>query len=153
MEDQRLHPQVGIGVMILKHGKVLLGMRRGSHGAGEFAFPGGHLEYMESFEDCARRETREECGIEIENVRFQFVANIQQYAPKHYVHIGLIADWKGGEPKALEPQKCDGWGWYDLDAVPSESFAAAWLGIAAFKTGRSYYDVDETKKGESVTEE
>jgi len=132
--------------MILKHGKVLLGMRRGSHGAGELAFPGGHLDYMESFEDCARRETWEECGIEIENVRFQFVANLQRYAPKHYAHIGLIADWKSGEPKVLEPQKCDGWGWYDLDSVPTGSFAATWLGIAAYKTGKSYYDVDETKK-------
>lgn len=63
---QQSQPKVGIGVMILKQGKVLLGMRKGSHGAGELAFPGGHLDYMESFEDCARRETREERGIEIE---------------------------------------------------------------------------------------
>ena len=45
-----------------------------------YAFPGGHLEYMESFEQCARRETLEECGIEIERIRFQFVANVQTYA-------------------------------------------------------------------------
>ena len=49
------HPKVGVGVMVLKDGKVLLTRRKGSHGAGEYSFPGGHLEYMESFEDCARR--------------------------------------------------------------------------------------------------
>jgi 8-oxo-dGTP diphosphatase len=85
-------PKVGVGVMILKDGKVLLGKRKGSHGEGEYAFPGGHLEYMESFEDCARREVNEECGIEIKNIRFQFLANITKYAPKHYAHIGLLVD-------------------------------------------------------------
>jgi 8-oxo-dGTP diphosphatase len=94
MENPQPQTRVGIGVMILKDGKVLLGKRKGSHGAGEYAFPGGHLEYMESFDDCARRETREECGIEIDNIRFQFVANIKQYAPKHYAHIGVLADLK-----------------------------------------------------------
>ena len=134
-------PRVGVGVMILKDDKVLLGMRKGSHGAGELAFPGGHLEYMESFEDCARRETLEECGIEIDNIRFQFVANLQRYKPKHYAHIGLVADWKSGDPKVLEPEKCDGWDWYDIDKIPEGSFGTTALGIEAYKTGRNYYDV------------
>lgn len=47
MEQQK--PKVGIGVMILKDEKVLLGKRKGSHGEGEYSFPGGHLEYMESW--------------------------------------------------------------------------------------------------------
>jgi hypothetical protein len=46
----------------------------------------------------------------------------------------------------LEQQKCDGWGWYDLDAVPKGSFGTTWLGIDAYKTGRNYYDVDEANK-------
>jgi 8-oxo-dGTP diphosphatase len=124
----------------------LLGVRKGSHGAGESAFPGGHLEYLESFEDCARRETREECGLEIENVRFQFVANLRQYPPKHYAHIGLVADWKSGDPKVMEPEKCERWGWHDLDSVPDELFGAAWLAIAAYQTGKSYYDSNEAQK-------
>ena len=94
-------PQVGIGVMIFKGGKVLLGKTKGSHGAGEYAFPGGHLEYMESFEDCAKRETLEEAGIEIENVRFNCLSNVTSYKPKHYVHIGVVADWKSGDPMVL----------------------------------------------------
>ncbi len=113
MENQK--PKVGIGVMIFKDGKVLLGKRKGSHGDGEYSFPGGHLEYMESFENCARRETMEEAGIVLKNVRFQFLGNTKEYAPKHYVQIGLIADWENGEPKVLEPDKREEWNWYDLD--------------------------------------
>lgn len=133
-------PRVGIGVMVLKDDKILLGKRKGSHGEGEYAFPGGHLEYMESFENCAKREVMEEAGIEIGNVRFVRVVNLQDYAPKHYVHIGLVADWKKGEPKICEPEKCEGWGWYDLDHLPRPLFKTLPEDIESYKTGQKYYD-------------
>lgn len=136
METQK--PKVGIGVMVFKDGKILLSKRKGSHGSGEYAFPGGHLEYLESFEDCARRETKEECGIEIENVRFQFLANVTKYAPKHYVHIGMLADWKSGEPAVLEPEKSESWAWYDLDNLPQPLFEMCKLAIDSYKTGKIY---------------
>src|SRR4051812_31673361 len=99
--DKELRPKVGIGVLIFKEGKILLGKRKNSNGLGEgeYAGTGGHLEQLETFEDCAKRETLEEAGIEIENVRFLCLVNVREYAPKHYVDIGLVADWKSGEPK------------------------------------------------------
>lgn len=133
-------PKVGVGVMIFKDGKVLLGKRKGAHGEGEYAFPGGHLEHMESFEGCARRETREECGIEIENIRFQLLSNVTTYEPKHYVHIGLTADWKSGEPEVLEPEKCESWEWYDLDALPAPIFIMSQQAFDCHKTGGCYLD-------------
>lgn len=132
--------KVGVGVMTLKYNKVLLGKRKGSHGSGEYAFPGGHLEYMEGFAECAMRETKEECGIEIENIRFLYLQNLTEYAPKHYVHIGLVADWKSGEPEILEPEKCEGWDWYDLDDVPSPMFKTCTLSIESYQNNKNYYD-------------
>jgi len=141
------HPRVGVGVMLMKDGKILFAKRRGSHGEGEYAFPGGHLEYMESFEDCARREVREECGLEIQNIRFQYFANVTKYAPKHYVHIGLVADWKSGEPKILEPDKfASTWEWYEIDHPPEPLFEFCALAIECHKTGRNYLDVADLKK-------
>lgn len=127
--------------MILKEGKVLLGKRKGSHGEGEYAFPGGHLEYMESFEDCAKREISEECGINVKNIQFQFLANVTKYVPKHYVHIGLLADWSDGEPKVLEPDKLESWNWYELDNLPQPLFEMCRMAIDSFKTAAKYYDV------------
>ncbi len=138
--EQQNKPKVGIGVMILKDGKVLLGKRKGSHGEGEYSFPGGHLEYMESFEDCARREIAEECGIEVKNIRFQLLANVIKYAPKHYVHIGMIADYKSGKPKVLEPEKCESWDWYSMDDLPQPLFEMCRQGIDCYKTGGNYID-------------
>ncbi|MEN9647660.1 MAG: hypothetical protein RLY57_464 [Candidatus Parcubacteria bacterium] len=133
-------PKVGVGIMILKEGKVLLGKRKSSHGSGQYAFPGGHFEYMESFEQSALRELSEECGIKIQNLRFQFLANLTEYTPKHYVHVGLIAEWKSGEPEILEPEKCDGWNWYNLDNLPSPLFKACELAFESYKTGFIFKD-------------
>jgi 8-oxo-dGTP diphosphatase len=98
----QLPVRVGVGVMVLKDGEVLLGLRNGSHGAGEWAFPGGHLEYMETFEDCAKRETLEECGVEIQNIRFQLLANLRQYGPKHYVHSKSGQTGYGSDSQATD---------------------------------------------------
>lgn len=126
--------------MVLKDGRVLLGKRKGSHGEGEYAFPGGHLEYMESFEDCAKREVKEECGIEIKNIRFQFLANVTKYAPKHYVHIGLLVDWENGEPEVLESEKSESWNWYKLDKLPQPMFKMCKIAIDSYRTGVDYCD-------------
>ncbi|TSC75118.1 MAG: hypothetical protein G01um101430_619 [Parcubacteria group bacterium Gr01-1014_30] len=140
MEYPQNVPKVGVGVLIFKEGKILLGKRRGSHGEGEYAPPGGHLEYMESFEDCARRETKEECGLEIKNIRFQFAANVFEYTPRHYVHIGLVADWKADEPELLAPEEVEGWDWYDLDKLPEPLFEIQKLAMEALRTGKNYFD-------------
>ncbi len=137
-QDQK--PQVGIEIMVLKDGRVLLGKRTGSHGAGEYAFPGGHLEYMETFNACAKRELAEETGVEMANTRFLMLANVTKYAPKHYTHITLIADWKSGEPKVLEPEVCESWAWYDIDNLPEPLFETCRLSIDSYKTGKNYYD-------------
>jgi 8-oxo-dGTP diphosphatase len=138
--DEKQRPKVGVGVMVLKDGKVLMTKRKGSHGAGEYSFPGGHLEYTESFEDCATRETKEECGIEIKNIRFSFLTNVKKYAPKHYVHVGLVADWSSGEPKTMEPEKAGEWKWFDLDKLPDEPiFEFCKLAFGSYKTGKTYY--------------
>ena len=138
MDEQK--PKVGVGVMVFKNQKVLIGKRKGSHGEGEYTTPGGHLEYMESFEDCAKREVLEETGIEIENVKFLCLANLKAYAPKHYVHIWLTADWKSGEAKVMEPEKCEGWDWYELDKIREPQFKTNPIALEALKTARNYFD-------------
>lgn len=140
MDD--LRPKVGVGVMVIKDGKVLLGKRLASHGAGEYSFPGGHLEYLEKVEDCAKRETLEETGMEIENIRLLCVTNSAKYPPKHYVNVGVIADWKSGEPNILEPEKLERWDWYDPDSCPTPLFEAIPNFLHAYKGGKTFFDME-----------
>jgi 8-oxo-dGTP diphosphatase len=137
---QKQYPKVGVGVMVMQDGKVLLGKRKGAHGEGEYSFPGGHLEFGESFEACAKREVKEETGIEIMNIRFLFLMNLTHYSSKHYAHIGLIADWSNGVPKILEPTKSEQWHWYSLDHLPEPLFETVPRSVVSYKTGQNFFD-------------
>lgn len=119
--DER--PKVGIAVIIIKGQKVLLGKRKGNLGKDTWGFAGGHLEFKESWEDCSIRETKEEAGITIKNVRFAAVRNtIFSIENKHYVTVFMSADYESGEPTVLEPDKFECWGWFDWDHLPEPLF-------------------------------
>jgi len=112
-------PKVGIGVIVLKDGKILLGKRKNAHGEGAWCYPGGHLEYGESWEECACREAMEEAGIEIKNIRFGTATNdIFENEQKHYITICMVADYDSGETKIMEPDSCVEFDWFEWDALP-----------------------------------
>ena len=109
-------PRVGLGTFIIRNNKVLLGKRKSIHGEGDWCAPGGHLELNESWEDCAIRETQEETGLEIKNIRFGTITNdIFEKENKHYITICMIADYVSGEAKIMEPDKCEKWEWFEWD--------------------------------------
>ena len=68
-------PKVGLGVFVVKDGKILFGKGKGAHGEGTWSLPGGHLEFNEYWEDCAKREALEETGLNVKNVRFLIATN------------------------------------------------------------------------------
>ena len=134
------HVKVGVGVMILKGDSVLLGKRQGSHGEGDWSFPGGHLEYKESFTDCALREIEEECGVKVKNISFQLLSNTSEYLPKYYVHVGLLAHWESGEPEVREPEKCLEWKWFPLSGLPEPMFMLSKRSIDAYNQGINFWE-------------
>jgi len=115
--------RVGIGVYILRDGKILMGKRIGSHGKNTWSPPGGWLEFGESWEECAERETLEEAGITIKNIRFGAVTNdVPKEEGKHVVTLHLVADFDSGEPKIMEPEKWERWDWFSWNALPEPLF-------------------------------
>jgi 8-oxo-dGTP diphosphatase len=115
-------PLPGVGVLILRARKVLLGRRRGSHGAGSWAPPGGHIDEGEGPAETARREVLEETGLQIEHPRVGPVTEDRFPEGKQYLTTFVIADAPAGEPQNLEPDKCEGWEWFDWDALPAPLF-------------------------------
>ena len=140
MAGDSSRPLVGICVLVMKRGQLLLGKRKGSHGANEYASPGGHLEYMERFAECAAREVMEETGLAIGPLRFLRVLNTMQYAPKHYIDIAFAAVWQSGEPEVREPDKIECWDWYDLDHLPSPLFGTVPTALEALTGTQRCWD-------------
>ena len=59
---------------------------------GAWSLCGGHLEYGETFEECAKREVAEETGLKIENVKFlTAVESIFEEEGRHYVTIFMTS--------------------------------------------------------------
>lgn len=141
-ETIKQYPKVGIGVMIKNNqGQVLLGLRQGSHGAGEWSFPGGHLEMGETIFATAKRETMEEVGLEINEFELISVADELRYLVsdgKHYLNIGVLGKYQGGKPILMEPDKFKGWQWFALDNLPENLFEGTELMLNNFRQGVIY---------------
>lgn len=116
-------PQIGIACVVQKDGKVLLGQRKGAHGVGSWATPGGHLEFGESVEACATRELLEETGLRTLSFRLgPWVENLMEDGQKHYITLFVFIDSFIGEPVLLEPNKCEVWEWFTWDNLPQPLF-------------------------------
>src|SRR5262245_18064548 len=140
--SEQPRPRVGIGVLIQNHqGRVLLGLRKGSHGAGEWSLPGGHLEFGETIFESARREVKEETDLTVTSLELISVADEMRYIKtnhKHYLNLGLKATVDDGEPKVMEPNKCEEWRWLDLDNLPEKMLEGTELTIRNFKNHTIY---------------
>lgn len=115
-------PRVGVGVFVLGHGgKFVMGVRKGSLGSGTLALPGGHLDFGESFEECAAREVMEETGLKVQNVYFLTAVNsVLEKERKHYITIFMVAEASADqEPQLMEPNKCEGWFWVTWEQMKS----------------------------------
>ena len=116
-------PRVGVAVILLKNNKVLLGKRKNAHGEGTWGFPGGHLEFNESIENCVVREVIEETGLKIKNIRIgTFTNDIFDKEGKHYITLFMLADYDSGKVTIMEPERMENWQWYSWDSLPKPLF-------------------------------
>jgi 8-oxo-dGTP diphosphatase len=115
-------PGVGVGVFVLRGGKIVMLRRKGAHGAGNWSCPGGHLEFGETIFAAALREAREETGLEVNNPRFMAVTNDIFEEGRHYITIFVATDYVAGEPKVIEDEFTTEIGWFDIDDMPQPLF-------------------------------
>lgn len=118
-------PRTGLGVLILNKDKqILLGRRKGAHGEMSWGPPGGHIEFGESFEECAIREVLEETALKIENPKFLAVTNdFFESDAKHYISIFMTANYNETQiVQNCEPHKTEEWQWFSLNKLPDNLF-------------------------------
>ena len=137
--DPQPRPLVGVGVVFRRGDSVFLAQRRGALGGAAWGSAGGHLEFGESLEDCARREAREELGLAVGELRFLCVANIVAYG-RHYLDVEFLGDIGQQEPRLLEPDKFVRSGWFPLAQPPQPLFRAMEYALESLRTGRQYFN-------------
>ena len=120
-------PSVGIGVLVVnRDGHILLSKRKKKYGFGKLALPGGHVEWMESLVETAKREVLEETGVrldEVEELR-DYTEELRPEDGKHYVTFYLIAQMPDGQTaREMEPEKHGAWSWYDPFKLPKNAWS------------------------------
>jgi len=111
---------VGCGALIVNDkGETLLLKRTNRNEIGKWCKPGGAVEYGETVEEAVRREVQEEFGVEIELLEpLGFTNQILPKEKEHWVAFHYLARIVQGEPKNMEPDKTEAFGWFPLDHLP-----------------------------------
>lgn len=116
--------KTGVGVMIRKGDKILLGHRceksddtGGIFEPGTWTFPGGKQEFGESIFECAKREVKEETNLDISDFEI-FGADDDIQGDRHFVTLWVTANEYSGILKIEEPQKIDKWEWFSVKEIP-----------------------------------
>ena len=128
---------VGVGAMIFDdRGRVLLA-RRGQKAKNErgcWDLPGGGVDFNEKRSDAIIREVKEEMGIDIDVVaEMQTIDHLIEDEGQHWITTTFIARVKDGQqPKIMEPEKCDGLDWFDLEALPSPLAISTTLNLGSY---------------------
>ena len=115
---------VSAGALIINEkGEIFLSKRsqKAQNERGCWETPGGSVEFGETLVSAVKREIKEEYGAEIEILE-QFPAedHLIPDEKQHWVATTFLAKFvKGSTPKIMEPNKCDGIGWFSLDNLPT----------------------------------
>jgi NAD+ diphosphatase len=109
------YPPVTPAIMILvTHGRRLLLARKPAFPPGRYSALAGFVEPGETLEDTVVRETREEVGVEVKNIRY---FGSQPWPFPHSLMIAFTAEYAGGEvrPDGVEIEEAC---WFEPERLP-----------------------------------
>ncbi len=140
-----MKPGLGVGVMILKDNKVLLGLRNPNkekasselNGQGTWTMPGGKVEYMEKLVDAAKRELEEETSLIANDLKLICISD-DMTDTAHYVTVGFLVNKYSGKIKDMEPETILEWKWFDIDNLPDNMYKPSKKVIEKYLEGIIY---------------
>ncbi len=122
-ESVNVSPLIGVGVLVWKNKRLLLGKRINKDQSYCWQFPGGRLENNESITACARREVLEETGLQVRKMRhLGFVDKPFEINQQQYITLLVSCEYESGDAQVLEPDKCEAWKWFDYTKLPAHLF-------------------------------
>jgi len=95
----QIFPEPTVGVLIFNpRGELLL--LQSHKWRGKYVVPGGHIELGETAAEAVRRETKEETGLDVEDIRFlcwqEFIYDELFWRPGHFIFLDYTCKTMGG---------------------------------------------------------
>lgn len=128
------NPAVGVAVIVLEGDTILLGRRSRGPYAGRWCIPCGYVEWDEDVREAARRELREETGLEVELAEVVAVHSNFHDRAKQTVGVWFRGRLAGGVPRAGDD--LDQLGYFPLEQPPELAFPTDAQVIAALCAAR-----------------
>ncbi len=100
-------------VAVTREDEILLARSRRFQGS-FFSVLAGFVEAGETFEECVKREVREEVAIEVDNIRY---FGSQPWPFPHSLMVGFTAEYAGGEI-SIDDREISEAGWFTAEALP-----------------------------------
>ena len=151
MSSDRFTLPAAVFLILVKDNKTLL-MRRAHTGwhDGDFDLVAGHIDGNESVKTALAREAHEEMGIAIQPDKATFIHLMHGLFEdgKEYFNVFFTVDSWSGEPKIMEPNKCDAVEWFDLDNLPPNLTDSAKRGLEALRAKEHYSDFGFDKQSD-----
>ena len=80
------------------------------------------MEENERLAECAKRELVEEVGLKIELL--EYIGVVREFQKTYnFIHFGFVARDVTDQISNLEPDKCEGWEWVDMNNLPENILA------------------------------
>ena len=113
-----LDPKIAVGTVIRTESGIVLVRRAIEPGYGKWVFPGGYVDRGEDLLSAARREAREECGLD---VRIEGLVNIYSYTGRTPVIVVYAATVVGGTLRVDD--ECLETGVFEPPSIPWDELA------------------------------
>lgn len=114
IDSAQPRPTLAASAAVFRGPLVLLARRGPGPASGLWSLPGGHVEPGETLAEAARRELKEEVGVEAEMIAVAATREVIRHDAEgrllaHFVVIAHAARWRAGEPRPSVEAAEVGW--------------------------------------------
>lgn len=148
MKKEKFQMKVAVHLILFKDSEILL-LRRFNTGwmDGYYSVIAGHVDDGETIAQAMIREAKEEGGLDILESDLKIIHAIHRInaSGTEYIDYFLTTEVWSGEPKIMEPDKCDELAWYPLDNLPENTIPYIRSAIEKIRAGVAFSEFNERK--------
>jgi len=130
---------IDVHLILRRADEILLGQRHNTgYADGCWHLPSGHTEDSEPATGALIREAAEEIGVRIDPAEVRFTHLMHHRTNEGRIALFFEVTRWSGEIVNTEPDKCTGWHWYPLTALPDQMIPYAAEALHHYVKGGVY---------------